>query len=61
MSFFLVSEDEVEDFSFRFEGRREDQTSLVKVWSLEEFPPFLIVSSLLCFEEEEERVRSSRH
>ena len=40
MSFFLVSEDEVEDFSFRFEGRGEDQTSLVKVWSLEEFPPF---------------------
>ena len=31
LSSLLVSEDEVEGFSFPFEGRKEAQTSLVKV------------------------------
>ena len=30
LSSLLVSEDEIEDFSLPFEGRREDETSLVK-------------------------------
>ena len=57
MSSLLVSEDEIDDFSLPFEGRREDETSLVKAGSLKEL---LIVSSLPCVEEEEEMVRSSR-
>ena len=44
-----------EDFSLPFEGRREDETSLVKAGSLEGLHPFfLIVSSLPCVEEEEQ-------
>ena len=32
MSSILVSEDEVEDFSFLFESRGVDQTFFLKVW-----------------------------
>ena len=61
MSSLLVSEDVVEGFSFPSEGRGEDQTSLVKVLSLEDLHPFLLIeSSLPSFEVEEEMVRSSR-
>ena len=60
-SVLLVSEDEVKGSPFPFEGRGEDQTSLVKVLSLEELHRlFLIVSFLPCAEEQEDMVRSSR-
>ena len=62
MSSLFVSEDEVEGFSFPLEGRREDQTSMVKVGSLEELDPFFLIASSLppCLQEKEETVRSSR-
>ena len=47
MSSLLVSEDEVEGFSFPFERRREDQTSFVKAWNLEELHPFFLFVSFL--------------
>ena len=58
----LVSEDEVEGFSFPFEGRREDQTFLAKVRYFGRAPSFafdrklssMIVSFLPCLEEEED-------
>ena len=54
LSPFLVSEDEVE-------GCRKNQTFPVKVRSLQDLQPFiLIVNRLPCLEEEEEMARSSR-